>query len=295
MTPLSRESRGFLLGCIAVTLFGGVLPMTRLAVADFEPIPLSIARAALGGLAAACGLLLARCRWPTPDEARRIAFVSATVVIGFPVFTTLGMVSVPAAHGGVVLGLLPLTTAIIAALFAGERPSPAFWALSALGAAIVIGYALRQGGGGVVLGDMWLLAAVLCAASGYSVSAGLSRAMPGWAVISWALAFVLPLSLTALAFVWPVHHAGVAVSAWMGFLYISLISQYLAFFAWNSGLALGGVARVAQLQLLQPFITIGLAALVASERIDAETLACAALVLGVVLLSRQVSVRRKPS
>ena len=292
MSPQPRETLGLFLGFIAICLFGATLPMTRLAVADFEPFSMTAVRALVGGLAAGLVLLATRRPMPARKHWPRLLYVAATVGLGFQLCSAMGSLSVPSAHGGVVLGLLPLTTALAATLWSGERPSAGFWACSGLGAALVVVYALRQGGGGISLGDLWLVGAVLCAATGYVLSAELARVMPGWTVISWALASTLLVSLPASIFLWPDYLARVTPRGWTAFAYLSLFSQYLAFFAWNAGLAMGGTARVSQIQLLQTFITIAFAAVLAGETIDLETIACAVAVVALVVLSRRFRVAR---
>ena len=295
MKALSRESLGLLLGLLAVCIFGATLPVTRVVLTQFEPVSLTVVRGVLGGLVAASVLLFTRSPIPERRHWSRLAVTTCVVGIGFQFFSAMGSVSVPSAHGAVVLGLLPLTTASLAALISGERPSPAFWACSILGALIVVFYALRQGGGGLQVGDLWLVGAVLCASTGYTLSAELARSMKAWQVISWSIAMTLPLTVCLSFFLWPDYLGGVTFKGWTAFAYLTLFSQYLGFFAWNTALAMGGTARVSQVQLLQTFITIGLASLVAGERIDLETLVCAAVIVGLLLLSRRFRVARAPT
>ena len=108
------------------------------------------------------------------------------------------MMSVPAAHGGVVLGILPLATAAAAALLAHERPSRAFWLASAAGTVLVLTFMLRRSGGeAIAAGDVFLLGTVGVGAVGYTLSGRLSRHMPGWEVISWQVVILLPLAAAA--------------------------------------------------------------------------------------------------
>ena len=295
MKIANRETLGLLLGLVAVTIFGATLPMTRIVLTEFEPLSLTVMRGVLGGAVAAGLLLVARPGLPPRSTWRRFAVTTVVIGLGFQFFSAMGSVSVPSAHGGVVLGLLPLTTASLATLLSGERPSPAFWICSVVGALIVVGYALRQGGGGVQAGDMWLVGAVLCASTGYTLSAQLARVMPAWAVISWSLALTLPFTLALTPWFWPTYLASVDWRGWSSFTYLTLFSQYLGFFAWNTALAMGGTARVSQVQLLQAFITIGLAALVAGERIDLETVLCALAIVALLLLSRRFRVAQAPT
>ena len=291
MKTISRETLGLLLGFCGICMFGATLPMTRLAVLDFEPVPMTAIRAALGGLVAALVLIGARRKLPERRLWPKLLYVTVAVGTGFQLTSAMASVTVPSAHGGVVLGLLPLCTALAATLWSGERPSPGFWICSVAGAAIIVAYALRQGGGGLTAGDLWLLGTVFCASTGYVAMAELARLMPGWVVISWALVFNLVLSIPAAIWLWPDDFARVTLTGWSAFLYLSIVSQYFALFAWNAALAMGGTARVSQIQLLQTFVTIGLAALLAGERIDALTVLTAVVVVGLVVFSRRFAVR----
>ena len=196
------------------------------------------------------------------------------------------MQTVPAAHGAVVIGVLPLATAAMSALLHGERPSPAFWICSLAGAALIVLFALRQGAGGLSAGDALLFGAVICAALGYTVLAELSRAMPGWEVISWAVVIALPVTAPLAIWLMPTAPHSVAAASWWAFAYVSLMSMYAGFFFWNTGLAMGGVARVSQVQLLQSFFSIGVAALLNNEAIGAETLLFALAVAATVFIGR---------
>ena len=288
--PLSRETRGLLLGFCGVCMFGATLPMTRIAVLDFDPLPMTAVRAALGGLVAALVLILTRSRLPERRHWLKLLYVTLTVGTGFQLTSAMGSATVPSAHGGVVLGLLPLCTALAATLWSGERPSPGFWLCSVAGAGIIVAYALRQGAGALSVGDLWLLGTVFCAATGYVASAELARVMPGWTVISWALVINLAAAIPAAVWLWPDNLGSVSLRGWGAFIYLSVLSQYFAFFVWNAALAMGGTARVSQIQFLQTFITLGFAALLAGEAIDLPTVLTALAVLGLVLLSRRFRV-----
>jgi drug/metabolite transporter (DMT)-like permease len=290
----SNRFLGLALGVLGVVIFGGTLPATRIVVAHLDPWFLTAARAAIAGLVALAVLLLLRRTIPR-GHLGAFATLTLCLVLGFPALSALALTTVPSAHGGVILALLPLATAAAAVVFAGERPSPAFWGFAVLGSAIVLAFALRDSELHIVAGDVYLLLSVVVAAVGYAISGRLSRIMPGWEVISWALVFGLPFALPAMIWLWP-HDAGnVPQSAWLGLLYVALMSQYAGFWAWNVALALGGVARVGQLQLLQPFVTFVLAALIVGETIHWEMVAFALAVVAVVALGRRAAVKGPPS
>ena len=290
MKTISRETLGLLLGFCGVCMLGATLPMTRLAVIDFDPLSMTALRAVLGGIISAVVLIATGSKLPERHLWPKLLYLVATVGTGFQIASAMASMTVPSAHGGVVLGLLPLCTALVATLWSGERPSRGFWICSVAGAAIIVAYALRQGGGGLTIGDLWLLGAIYCAATGYVASAELARVMPGWAVMSWALVLSLVVSIPAAIWFWPEDLARVTPRGWGAFLYLSIVSQYLALFAWNAAMAMGGTARVSQIQLLQTFITIGFAALLAGETIDAPTLLTAVAVVGLVVFSRRFRV-----
>ncbi|WP_158817152.1 DMT family transporter [Methylocapsa sp. S129] len=281
-----QESLGLLLGFLGVVIFAATLPLTRLAVPSLGPEFLTAARALIAGLIAA-GVLLAA-RRPLPRrQFPRLAVAALCLAAGFPAFSSFAMRTLPAAHGGVIVGVLPLATAVVAALIARERPSLSFWVCAVLGALLVGGFALRQGGGALQWGDGLLLLAIASAALGYTLSGQLSREIPARDVISWIVVLALPLSAPLTFLYRPAEPALVPLFAWGCLAYLGAMSMYLGFFAWNAGMALGGVARVSQTQLAQPFITIGLSALLLGERIDAETVVFAALVVGLVFVGRR--------
>jgi drug/metabolite transporter (DMT)-like permease len=287
----SRETLGLLLGLTGVVIFGGSLPMTRYAVVALDPWFITVARAAIAGLAAV--IVILALRRPLPDRAAwpKLALASLLLVGGFPGFTGIAMTTVPASHGGVVVGLLPLATAAASALLMRERPSVAFWICGIAGAGLVILFALLHGGAeGFAAGDALLLLAVASAAVGYTLSASLSRTMPGWEVISWCVILALPVTIPATIWLWPADTVSIGWDIWAALAYLGLMSMYFGFFFWNAGMAMGGVARVSQTQLLQTFVTLGIAAVLNGETIDGATLAFAVAVVLVVMIGRRTRI-----
>lgn len=287
-----NKKLGLALGLAGVCLFAGTLPATRLAVATINPLFLTAARAALAGCAGAILLLVLRRPLPPRVEWGTIVLGGFCTIVGFPVFTALAMVSVPAAHGGVVLGIMPLATAGAAAIVARERPSAGFWLAGVAGAAIVIAFVLsRREARTFAIGDVYLLITVLAGAFGYALSGRLSIKMPGWEVVSWQVTAFLPLSVLATFALWPPDLAAAPPAAWAGLAYVSFISQFFAFFVFNAAMAMIGVARVGQLMLLQPFVIVLLAVPVNGELIRLTTLAYAAAVVAVVVIGQRMRVR----
>lgn len=286
------EVKGMWLGVLGVAIFSLTLPFTRMAVAELNPLLVALGRAVVA--ACASGLLLWWLRAPLPRGAqwRALAITAAGVVVGFPVFSSLAMRHVPASHGAIVIGILPLAAAVVAALRFGERPSIGFWIAAVAGSGVVVAFALAQGQGALHLADLALFAATLAAAVGYAEGARLSQSMGGQQVISWALVLSLPVLLPIT--VWLALEYGLEASsrAWVGFGYVSLFSMFIGFFFWYKGLALGGIARVGQTQLLQPFLTLVGAALLLGEALEAEHFLFALAVIALVAIGRRMPVAR---
>lgn len=286
------ETRGLLLGLLAVAAFSLTLPATRAALVSFEPVFVCAARIVLAAGLAAVYLALGRCRFPNRGEFKALLAVVAGVVFGFPLFTALAMQHVDASHGGVVLGIMPLTVAATGALVFKERPSPGFWLFAVMGSAVVIAFSLLRSHGGIEPADVYLLIAVITASVSYAVGATVSRSLGGLQTISWALLMGLPIWIpTAILFAPETLTA--TPGAWIGLLYVALISQFLGFLPWFRGLALGGIARVGQTQLLQPFLTIIASALLLGESVDTMTVVFAVAVFAIVAAGRHFSVLRK--
>lgn len=279
------------LGLLGVAIFALTLPMTRLAVGDacapqLPPAFVTAGRAALAGLFSVAWLAWARAPWPARAHWRALAVCALGTVVGFPLFLALALRHVDAMHAAVVTGVLPLATAALAAWALGQRASPAFWACAVLGCALVLGFAALQGGGALSAADGLLLGAVASAAVGYVAGARVTAGMPGEQTICWVLVLSLPLTLPAALLAWPAQAASPA--AWGGFLYVSLFSMWLGFFAWYRGLALGGVMRVSQVQLLQPFLALLSAVPILGERLEPVTVFFALAVVAVVFVGRRL-------
>lgn len=257
---MDESARGWMNGFVGVVIFAGSLPATRAAVADFDPLFLTATRASLAAFVGA--LLLAGLRARRPDQADlpALALIAFGVVLGFPLLTALALQQVPSAHAIVFLGLLPLCTAVFGVLRAGERPRPAFWLLALLGSAFVVTYAVRGGIDVSPRSDLLMLAAIVICGLGYAEGARLTRKLGGWQVISWALLLSAPIMLPLALWTMPVSFTQVHAPAWLGLAYVSIFSMLLGFVFWYRGLAQGGIAAVGQLQLLQPFLGLTLAA-----------------------------------
>lgn len=264
---MERTTRGWLNGMIGVVIFSGSLPATRIAVMDFDPLFLTAARAVIAGLLAVGLLAWRKARRPGREDLFPLAIVAIGCVVAFPLLTAMALQYISAAHSMVFIGALPLATAIFAVLRNGERPRPAFWVFALLGGSLVTGYAFAQGLTASPLGDGLMLCAVVACGFGYAEGARLSRTLDGLQVISWALVLSLPVMLPLAAWEMPRTWDGIGVPAWLGLAYVSLFSMLIGFVFWYRGLAQGGVAAVGQLQLLQPFLGLALAAALLHEQV----------------------------
>ncbi|MDR5756534.1 DMT family transporter [Caballeronia sp. LZ035] len=294
----TRETEGMLLGLIGVVIFSLTLPMTRIVVAEVHPLLNGLGRALVAALPAAALLAWRREKWPSWPQVKSLAVVSLGVIIAFPVFSAWSMKYVPASHGAVVNGLQPLCVAIYAAWLSHERPSKLFWVSALAGSAIVVAFAVQTGGGGLQAGDLLMLVAVGIGALGYAEGARLARQMGGWQVICWALVLSAPFLLLPVGGLAWAHHAAhpgpLSLKVWLAFGYVTLFSQFIGFFAWYAGLAMGGIARVGQVQLLQIFFTMAFSALFFGEHVSGSTWLYAAAVIVTVVLGRRAAVRPAP-
>lgn len=279
-TPALEKTSGWINGSIGVVIFSGSLPATRMAVLEFDPVFLTVVRAAIAGVLAVALLWLFRERRPARNQWLSLLIVALGVVLGFPLLTALALQHVTSAHSIVFVGLLPLATAIFAVLRGGERPRPVFWIFSMLGSALVVGFALAQGLTASPTGDLLMLAAILACGLGYAEGAKLSRTLGGWQVICWALVLSLPLMAVLSVWLAPASFNTISLSAWLCLGYVSLFSMLIGFVFWYRGLAQGGIAAVGQLQLLQPFFGLALAATLLHEQVSLGMLA---VTFGVIL------------
>lgn len=290
----NHEVAGLALGFVAVVIFAATLPLTRIALVDYSPWFISFGRAMIATMAASVLLLVLR--RPLPRQHFTLLILAgALLIFGFPCMMAIALQTVPSAHGGVVLGILPLATAAASVLFAGERPSLGFWLCGMLGSAAVMAFALIDNGVAALrleFGDLLLIAAVAAAAIGYAQGAVLAKRLGGWQTISWCLVLSAPFLALGVTLFTPSINWGASLPAWGGFFYVAIFSQFLGFFAWYRGLALGGIARVGQVQLLQPFITLVGAVVLLGEQIGVLEVGFAILVVALVALGRQMRVAR---
>jgi drug/metabolite transporter (DMT)-like permease len=276
---MQRSTSGWGSGLVGVIIFSGSLPATRIAVGGFTPLFLTSARAVIAALLGAALLGALAQKRPAAGDLGSLALVAFGVVIGFPLLTALALQHITSAHSIVFIGLLPLATAIFGVLRSGERPRPAFWLFSVVGSLSVAGFALSQSDDASVAGDLLMVAAILLCGLGYAEGATLSRRLGGWQVISWALVLSLPVMAGLALATWPGSWGTIELPAWGGLAYVSVFSMLVGFVFWYRGLALGGIAGVGQLQLLQPFFGLALAGLLLHEPVAWTMIAVTAQVV----------------
>jgi drug/metabolite transporter (DMT)-like permease len=287
MSDQNHASRGMALGLLGVAIFALTLPM--------PPAFVTAGRAALAGLLSIAYLRWVGARAPARSHWAALAVCALGTVVGFPLFLALALRHVDAMHAAVVTGLMPLGTAVAAAIYLRQRASFGFWACALVGCALVVAFAALQGGGRLTAADALLLGAVASTAVGYVAGARVSSVLPAEQVICWVLVGSLPLTLPAALLTWPADAASVRASAWFGFGYVTLFSMWLGFFAWYRGLVLGGVMRVSQVQLLQPFLALLAAVPLLGESLDATTLLFALAVVAVVFIGKRMPVKPSPA
>ena len=291
---MSNESKGMILGFLGVAAFGLTLPATRFIVPYFDPIFIGLGRAVIASVVAAFILIATRQSRPTRHQLMQLSVVALGVVLGFPVLTAWAMETVPASHGGVVLGVLPLATATAAVIVSREKPSAGFWIFSLIGSIVVVTYSLLQGFGSFQLGDLLLIGAILSAGLGYALGGKLSKELGGWQVICWALVISFPFIIFPAWMQAPEENfSNLPLNVLLSFLYLALVSQLFGFFLWNKGLALGGIARVSQTQLMQPFVTLLASAYLINETVSLQTILFAVLVVCIVAIGKKMPVYQR--
>lgn len=288
-----KEKFGLFLGLVGVICFSLTLPSTSVAVEYFGTTVVGLGRTVVAAILVAVVLIVKKEKLPSPRQFKSLLIVAVGAVLGFPLLTSWAMESLPVSHGAVEVALLPLATAGFAIFRAGERPSRKFWISSIVGSLAVIMYALHLGFGQLQFADLALLAAVIILGLSYAEGGVLAKELGSWQVIAWAIMigapfFIIPvgLQLTTEMLHAPMH-------AWISFIYLAIVSQFLAYVAWYSGMAMGGISRVSQIQYLQPFLMILFATVFFDESITWFTLVIAVIVVISVLVGKNAPVSRK--
>ncbi|MDY6456052.1 DMT family transporter [Acinetobacter faecalis] len=266
---MTNTNDGFLYGFIGVVIFAGSLPATRIGVMDFSPEFMTFARASIAGIIGLICLIATKQIKPNYRQFKSLLIIASGVVIGFPLLTAFALQTITAARAIVFVGMLPLSTALFAVICAKEKPKFMFWLFAILGSAFVAGFMLFNDQKQMfAIGDLYMIAAILICGLGYAEGGKLSRELGGWQVICWALTIMLPI-MFILSFVYaPANYSTIQIAPILGLIYVALFSTLIGFFFWYKGLAIGGIAKVGQTQLMQPFIGMILSAVILHEHID---------------------------
>ncbi len=301
-----RLRLGLWLGLLGVVIFAATLPLTKLAVGtpnspQLSPWFITFGRAAVAGLLSFLYLTIqyrrGLVRIPTVKQGGLVLFTACGVVVGFPLFMSLALQYVPSTHGAVVTGLLPLATAVVAALWFRQKPSAGFWACAVAGTLLVLAYmGIRSsdvaGHFSFHLADGFLLLAMMSAALGYIGGARLTPVLGAEQVICWVLVMALPLTLPMTWLHVPSDLQAIRTTSWLAFAYLALFSMWIGFFAWYRGLALGGAVRVSQVQLVQPFLSLLFAVPLLGETLDATTIGFGLAVIVTVFIGKKMPVQQ---
>ena len=289
---MNKETKGMLIGFIGILIFSLTLPVSKIAVLSFDPYFIAFGRATLAGAVALVYLLYKKEIMPSKADFAKFVVIALGVIFGFPIFTTIAMVEGSSSHGAVILGMMPLASTVIGVIRFKERPSLGFWLVSLLGAGLVVVYALLKSSGDFTYIDGLLVVGGICACVGYVEGGELSRKMNPRSVISWALVISLPVNIVMSYVTFNTQYIYAGPTAWTCFLYLSLFSMFIGFFFWYEGLAVGGIARVSQVQLTQPFCTLVVASILLGDSLTIMNLVFAFLVVYTVVLGKRMLVER---
>ncbi|MED4697139.1 DMT family transporter [Peribacillus frigoritolerans] len=289
----TREKFGLFLGLVGVIFFSLTLPATSIAVEYFGTTVVGLGRTVVAAILVAVVLIVRKEKLPSPSQFKSLLIVAVGAVLGFPLLTSWAMESLPVSHGAVEVALLPLATAGFAMFRAGEIPSIKFWVSSIIGSLAVIMYALHLGFGQLQLADLALLAAVIILGLSYAEGGKLAKELGSWQVIAWAIMIGAPFFIIPVGLNLSTEMLHAPIQAWVSLIYLAVVSQFLAYVAWYSGMAMGGIARVSQIQYLQPFLMIVFATVFLDESITSFTLVTAMIVVFSVILGKNAPVTKK--
>jgi drug/metabolite transporter (DMT)-like permease len=294
--PISSSRTGLAWGFLGVLAFSFTVPFTRVAVEGMSPLFVGSGRAVIATILAAAALAVTRQRLPQGIQWARLAVVAGGVVIGFPLLTSFALTTASASHSAVVIALLPAATAVMAVIRGKERPSVSFWVMAGIGAIVALIFASIQGGGpsAPTLSDLLIFGAVVAAAIGYAEGGLLSRELGSWQTVSWALVLASPLMVVLTVVAIAQQPVNATATQWAAFGYLGVVSMFLGFVAWYRGLAIGPIARVSQVQLVQPVISIVWAALLLGEVLTWSTILGGLAVVLCAAIAVRVRLKRPP-
>jgi len=296
-SKMSNESKGFILGFIGILIFSVTSAVTKLALGisndQLSPQFITFGRAALAGCLSLIYLIIFKKKIPKLKYFINFSIIALGVSVGFPLFLALGLVHSTSIHSGVILAFLPLVTAIFASFYFKHKASFGFWICAVVGCLLIVVYTILHAQSindvtTVSYSDLLFFIAVISASVGYNVGAKLTKIMSSIDVISWVLAFAMPFHLMLAIYYFPKNE--IHLSAWLGFLYASLFSQWIGFFAWYKGLEMGGVVRVSQIQLLMPFLTFAFSIILLGETLDFLSIVFSLAIVSLIYFSRKMTV-----
>ncbi|MDC7677431.1 DMT family transporter [Asticcacaulis machinosus] len=280
---MDKKTVGWINGALGMIAFSGSMPATRVAVLEMSPLFLTGARAVIAAVLGALCLIVLRAERPRREEIIPLMLAAFGVVVAFPLLSAMALREISSVHSIVFTGLLPVATTTFAVLRGEARPSKMFWLFSGLGSACILIYAFSQGFALSPRGDLLMLMSIIVCGMGYAEGARLARRLGGWQVICWALLIALPVMVPVMIWQWPQDLGAISPAAWTGLGYVSLFSMLIGFIFWYRGLALGGIAAVGQLQLLQPFLSLVVASVVLKEVVGPQVLIVMACIVLCVL------------
>jgi drug/metabolite transporter (DMT)-like permease len=271
---------GLGLAAVAVLMFSGTVPATRIAVATIDPVVVGVGRSVLGALIAIGYLAAVRAPWPRRTQLPGIAVVAIGAGVGFGWFSAEALRTISATHGSIVIGLLPMLTAAFGVMRTGARPRPMFWVATAAGTAVVVVYAASGSRlQPIGLGDAYLVAALVCAAAAYAEGGRLAQSMPGGQVIAWALVVALPISVPLTVAALSASPVTPSVGSLAAVAYMAIFSVFVGMVLWYRAMGLAGVPRASAIQLGQPLLSVVWSWLLVGEPLRAETVVAGVLVL----------------
>ena len=270
---------------IGIVAFSGTFPATKLALTAFDPIVVTAGRIVIAGALGATWLIMSRTSIPAWRDLIVLAITGAGLSIGYPYFVALGLATSSSVHGAVVAGFAPSVTATIAVVRHHERPPAVFW-LGCIGSLVAVTAYVLASGAGFTLSDLYFVAAVLSTSIAYAEGSHLAHRLGADKTLSWALLLMVPVVAIPLAIDLmraPPHH--ITIAAWSGFAWVAFISMYFGAMAWYRGMQLGGTARISQLLVLQPLVTIGISRTIVGEAVTPRDLIYAIAVIVCVAIA----------
>lgn len=286
----NNTKKGMLLGFVGIICFSLTLPATSFAVPYFGATIVGLGRTVIAAIIVAILFIIKKQSLPNKRQLKSLGIVSVGTVLAFPLLTTFAMKSLPVSHGAIELALLPLVTAGFAMWRGGEKPSKRFWIASIIGAGTVLVYAVYLGIGQLQKGDIALIAAVVILGLSYAEGGKLSKELGSWQVIAWSILIGAPFFIIPVALSISAETLQAPISAWISLFYLAIVSQFLAYVAWYGGMSLGGVARIGQIQYLQPFLMIGFSVIFLGEKMTWLTVILAIVVVMCVIIGKNSTI-----